>query len=200
MNSRYTQRSYNKREREIFTTLNSFQEIKGICDNFVETNYNVLGQGGFGIVYKGRYNGQDVAVKRILDKRRNAGDETFEKCVAQAITELLFLHTFPAENVLPLMAFSFDPTFATDPCLVYQLMPNGSVSDRLKRLGSWATSPPLLWKERANIGMGNHSMSLLHEMCVYVLWLFPRNTPINFLGPDRIDAASTAIKLYYLVF
>jgi hypothetical protein len=40
------------------------------------------------------------------------------------------LHTFPAENVLPLMAYHFVDTMETDPCLVYQYMPNGSVSDR----------------------------------------------------------------------
>ena len=44
------------------------------------------------------------------------------------------MHTFPAENILPLMAFHFVDTFVTDPCLVYQLMPNGSVSDRFVTL------------------------------------------------------------------
>ena len=31
---------------------------------------------------------------------------------------------------MPLMAFHFVESFVTDPCLVSQLMPNGSVSDR----------------------------------------------------------------------
>ena len=42
------------------------------------------------------------------------------------------LHTFPAENVLPLLAFHYVDTMETDPCLVYQYMSNGSVSDRYR--------------------------------------------------------------------
>jgi len=37
---------------------------------------------------------------------------------------------------------------STDPCLVYQYMPNGSVSDRLRCAGGTA---PLTWKQRATI-------------------------------------------------
>ena len=66
---------------------------------------------------------------------RSQGDTAYQKYVNQAITELQALHNYPAENVLPLMAFSFTETMESDPCLVYLYMPNGSVADRLKCRG-----------------------------------------------------------------
>jgi hypothetical protein len=48
---------------------------------------------------------QDIAVKRILEeKRRRMGNEVFQKCVNQAITEMHAMHSYPAENILPLLA------------------------------------------------------------------------------------------------
>ena len=45
-----------------------FSEIEEACENWSE----ILGAGGFGEVYKGTWNGQNVAVKRLRnDKRPN---------------------------------------------------------------------------------------------------------------------------------
>ena len=53
---------------------------------------------------------------------------------------------------------SFSETLETDPCLVYQFMPNGSVSDRLKcKKGT----QPLSWKQRSNIAVGT-ARGLVH--------------------------------------
>lgn len=76
----------------------------------------------------------------------------------QAITELQALHNYPAENVLPLLAFSFVESMETDPCLVYLYMPNGSVADRLRCRGG---TEPLGWDRRANIALGT-SRGLCH--------------------------------------
>ena len=142
-----------------------FEQLKAACGGFARSN--IIGKGGFGEVYRGKWNGQDVAVKRILEeKRKKVSKDAFEKCVNQAITELHALHNYPAENILPLMAFSFNLTFETDPCLVYQYMPNGSVSDRLKCRNN---SNPLTWMQRANIALGTarglthlHSIPIIH--------------------------------------
>jgi interleukin-1 receptor-associated kinase 1 len=58
------------------------------------------------------------------------------------------MHTFPAENILLLLAYSFTEDLSTEPCLVYQYMPNGSVSDRLKCTGG---SAALTWDQRKDI-------------------------------------------------
>lgn len=136
-----------------------FQDLEQACHGFRREPGILIGRGGFGEVFRGRWNGQDVAVKRILEeKRKLIGDAAFQKCVNQAITELQTLHKYPAENILPLLAYSFSRQSPTDPCLVYQYMPNGSVSDRLKcRDGTL----PLTWKQRANIALGT-ARGLIH--------------------------------------
>ncbi len=114
--------------------MTSFHRISGqaCCGNF--DRKQLLGHGGFGEVYRGRLNDQDVAVKRILEEKRwQIDSEVYQRNVNQAITELQTMHSYRAENILTLLAISFDPTLVTDPCLVYQFMPNGSVADRLKR-------------------------------------------------------------------
>ncbi|TRY79309.1 hypothetical protein TCAL_06053 [Tigriopus californicus] len=136
-----------------------FQDLEQACQGFRREPGILIGRGGFGEVFRGRWNGQDVAVKRILEeKRKLIGDAAFQKCVNQAITELQTLHIYPAENILPLLAYSFSRQSPTDPCLVYQYMPNGSVSDRLKcRDGTL----PLTWKQRANVALGT-ARGLIH--------------------------------------
>ena len=48
------------------------RELAQACNNFHISNQ--IGKGGFGVVYRGRWNGQDIAVKRIKDERKNPGE------------------------------------------------------------------------------------------------------------------------------
>ena len=53
-------------------------------------------------------NGQEIAVKRILeDKWRQIGREESNKLLNDFITELVVMHTHPAENILPIMAVRY---------------------------------------------------------------------------------------------
>ena len=90
---------------------------------------NQIGKGGFGEVYKGRRNHQDIAVKRIRSDKR-LDQDTYLRIINQFIVELQAMHTFPAENILLLLYYSYSEDLSTEPCLVYQYMPNGSVADR----------------------------------------------------------------------
>ena len=45
-----------------------FPELAEACNNF--SHDNLLGKGGFGEVYIGKWNGQQIAVKRIREERR----------------------------------------------------------------------------------------------------------------------------------
>ena len=48
------------------------RELAQACNGFHISNQ--IGKGGFGIVYRGRWNGQDIAVKRIKDERKRPGE------------------------------------------------------------------------------------------------------------------------------
>ena len=109
-----------------------------------------------------------------------SGDvKVFKRYVNQAINELISLHNFPAENILQLLAYSYNENYpdtfndgilnAADHFpvdLVYMYMVNGSVSDRLKRRGG---TEPLSWEQRSNIALGTarglfhlHSHKIIH--------------------------------------
>ena len=79
-------------------------------------------------------------------------DPHFQKFIQQFWTELTALHQHPAENILLLMCASYSEDLSTEPCLVYQYMPNGSVHDWLYKPGR-----KLTWLQRCNIARGTTS-------------------------------------------
>jgi hypothetical protein len=98
----------------------SFHELQNTTDSF--NTKNILGQGGFGIVYKGCLrNGTLVAVKRLKDP-----DVTGE---VQFQTEVELIGLAVHRNLLRLYGFCMTPK---ERLLVYPYMPNGSVADRLR--------------------------------------------------------------------
>jgi len=102
----------------------TFHDLQSATDNF--NSKNILGQGGFGIVYKGCLrNGTLVAVKRLKDP-----DVTGE---VQFQTEVELIGLAVHRNLLRLYEFCMT---SKERLLVYPYMLNGSVADRLR--GSYA--------------------------------------------------------------
>ncbi|XP_053403601.1 interleukin-1 receptor-associated kinase 4-like [Mercenaria mercenaria] len=104
-----------------------------ITDDFnqkpVALGGRVVGSGGFGDVYLGRFeNGFQVAVKRL--KNVEEVDKQFE-------TELDSLIKYRHRNIVRLYGFSID---GPGKCLVYEYLCNGSLEDRLLRRDN---TPPL---------------------------------------------------------
>ncbi|CAL7951818.1 unnamed protein product [Xylocopa violacea] len=120
--------------------------------------YNILGRGGFGTVYRGTWKNTDVAIKKI-EKRGADSDESHMLQLQQSLREIKILNSCRHENILPLYAYSLDGKI---PCLIYQLMKNGSLEDRL--LVKQKT-PPLSWIQRHEIAKGTaRGLQYLHTI------------------------------------
>ncbi|KAG8067318.1 hypothetical protein GUJ93_ZPchr0005g14275 [Zizania palustris] len=129
------------------------KEMRKATNNF--DRKNILGQGGFGVVYKGLLrDGTIVAVKRMKDCI-SAGEED------QFHTEVEVISLIVHPNLLHLTGFC-----ATDNerLLVYPYMPNGTVSSKLQEfVGGKAT---LDWARRRRIALGTaRGLVYLHEQC-----------------------------------
>lgn len=100
----------------------SFRELQNATGNF--SPKNILGQGGFGVVYKGFLpNRTVVAVKRLKDPNYT-GEVQFQ-------TEVEMIGLALHRNLLRLYGFCMTQD---ERLLVYPYMPNGSVADRLRGL------------------------------------------------------------------
>ncbi|MCL7038763.1 hypothetical protein MKW94_013539, partial [Papaver nudicaule] len=97
----------------------TFRELATATRNFKEIN--LIGEGGFGRVYKGRLEtGQIVAVKQ-LDQNGVQGNQEF-------IVEVLMLSLLHHFNLVTLFGYCTD---GDQRLLVYEYMPMGSLEDHL---------------------------------------------------------------------
>jgi len=97
-----------------------FKDIKRATNNFCRRN--ILGEGGYGIVYKGcLLDGTIVAVKRLKRHVLDVRDDQFH-------TEVGVIGLVVHRNLLHLTGFC---TTSDERLLVYPYMPNGSVASKL---------------------------------------------------------------------
>jgi len=160
----------------------TFKELRSATNHF--NSKNILGRGGYGIVYKGHLNdGTLVAVKRLKDCNIAGGEVQFQ---TEVETISLALH----RNLLRLRGFC---SSNQERILVYPYMPNGSVASRLKGnavskkpanffmlfckflivpscyifcLDNIRGEPALDWSRRKKIAVGTaRGLVYLHEQC-----------------------------------
>ncbi|PON98996.1 Serine/threonine protein kinase [Trema orientale] len=131
----------------------TFKELRAATDHF--NSKNILGRGGFGIVYKGCLNdGTLVAVKRLKDYNTAGGEIQFQ-------TEVEMISLAVHRNLLRLCGFC---STANERLLVYPYMPNGSVASRLR--DHIHGRPALDWTRRKRIALGTaRGLVYLHEQC-----------------------------------
>jgi len=99
----------------------SFKELRVATNHF--NSKNILGKGGYGIVYKGCLrDGTIVAVKRLKDYNAVGGEIQFQ-------TEVEMISLAVHRNLLRLCGFC---TTESERLLVYPYMPNGSVASQLR--------------------------------------------------------------------
>ncbi|XP_037307581.2 interleukin-1 receptor-associated kinase 4 isoform X2 [Pungitius pungitius] len=134
-----------------------YDELMEITGNFddrpISDGGSRLGEGGFGTVYKGLLRDRPVAVKKL----NPMDDVSPDELQAQFNQEIQALRVLKHENLVDMVGFSCD---GQHPCLVYALMVNGSLLDRLACLEG---SPPLSWRQRSLVAEGTaRGLEYLH--------------------------------------
>ncbi|XP_077213666.1 leucine-rich repeat protein kinase family protein isoform X2 [Tasmannia lanceolata] len=131
----------------------SWRDMQLATDSFNENN--VIGQGGFGKVYRGVLSDNTkVAVKRLTDYHNPGGEAAFLR-----ETELISVAVH--KNLLRLIGLC---TTSSERILVYPFMENLSVSYRLRDLKPGEKG--LDWPTRKRVAFGAaHGLEYLHEQC-----------------------------------
>ncbi|KAL7230908.1 hypothetical protein ACSBR2_009232 [Camellia fascicularis] len=131
----------------------SLREVQLATDNFSEIN--IIGQGGFGKVYKGALSDNTrVAVKRLTDYHSPGGEAAF-------LREVQLISVAVHKNLLRLIGFC---TTLSERILVYPFMQNLSVAYRLRDLKPGEKG--LDWPTRKRVAFGAaQGLEYLHEHC-----------------------------------
>ncbi|XP_038702060.1 probable LRR receptor-like serine/threonine-protein kinase At5g10290 [Tripterygium wilfordii] len=131
----------------------AWRELQLATNNFSEKS--ILGQGGFGKVYKGVLaDNTKIAVKRLTDFESPGGDAAFQR-------EVEMISVAVHRNLLRLIGFCTTPT---ERLLVYPLMQNLSVANRLRDLKPGEAV--LDWTTRKRVALGAaRGLEYLHEHC-----------------------------------
>ncbi|XP_077249913.1 LRR receptor kinase SERK2-like isoform X1 [Tasmannia lanceolata] len=131
----------------------AWRELQLATDNFSEKF--VLGQGGFGKVYKGVLSDNTkIAVKRLTDYERPGGEAAF-------LREVEMISVAVHRNLLRLIGFCTTPS---ERLLVYPFMQNLSVAYRLREIKPG--EPVLDWPTRKRVALGTaRGLEYLHEHC-----------------------------------
>ncbi|KAK9725596.1 hypothetical protein RND81_05G156000 [Saponaria officinalis] len=129
----------------------TFRELASATNNFRPES--LIGEGGFGRVYKGRLEstGQVVAVKQ-LDRNGLQGNREF-------LVEVLMLSLLHHPNLVNLIGYCAD---GDQRLLVYEYMPLGSLEDHLHDIPPG--KEPLDWNTRMKIAAGAaKGLEYLHD-------------------------------------
>lgn len=149
----FSQRPQNLR---VFT----YEELRGATKNFHRSN--MLGEGGFGCVYKGwithsQSNEEEVRMEVAVKQLNRKGHQGHKEWLA----EVHFLGLVEHPNLVKLVGYcAEDDERGIQRLLVYEFMPNRSLEEHL----FWKGLPVLPWNERMDIALGAAcGLAYLHE-------------------------------------
>lgn len=125
-----------------FTYKEITQATNGFSDEFL------IGQGAFGKVFRAVLKNTKCAVKKLFSREEVSRGDASNPTEEHIKRELATLSRYRHNNIVLLYGYMIDQP---DVCLVYQLMPNGSLEDRLACKND---TPALTWKQRLRILRG----------------------------------------------
>ncbi|KAJ0788282.1 putative protein kinase RLK-Pelle-Extensin family [Helianthus annuus] len=127
----------------------SLSEIERATDKF--DSRMILGEGGFGVVYSGVLEDRRKVAVKVLKRDDRQGSREF-------LAEIEMLSRLHHRNLVKLFGICTEDHFR---CLVYELVPNGSVESHLHGADRLA---PLDWCARMKIALGAaRGLAYLHE-------------------------------------
>lgn len=139
----------------------SIQVLRQVTDNFAEEN--VLGRGGFGVVYKGElHDGTKIAVKRMESGAMGT------KGMNEFQSEIAVLTKVRHRHLVALLGYCIN---GNERLLVYEYMPQGTLSQHLFEWRELGYSP-LTWKQRVTIALDvargvEYLHSLAHQSFIH---------------------------------
>lgn len=120
----------------------SIQVLRQVTNNFSEDN--ILGRGGFGVVYKGElHDGTKIAVKRMVATAMGT------KGLNEFQAEIAVLTKVRHRHLVALLGFCVN---GNERLLVYEYMPQGHLGQHLFEWQELGHSP-LTWKQRVTIAL-----------------------------------------------
>ncbi|XP_024984553.1 receptor-like kinase TMK4 isoform X2 [Cynara cardunculus var. scolymus] len=132
----------------------SIQVLRQVTNNF--SDENVLGRGGFGIVYKGElHDGTKIAVKRMESGVMGT------KGLKEFQAEIAVLTKVRHRHLVALLGYCIN---GNERLLVYEYMPQGTLSQHLFEWREYK-SDPLSWKQRVSIALDvGRGVEYLHSL------------------------------------
>ncbi|KAL2522186.1 Protein kinase superfamily protein [Forsythia ovata] len=126
-----------------------YSDIKKMTASFKDK----LGQGGYGIVYKGKLQDGCLVAAKVLNESKADGEEF--------VNEVSSISRTSHVNIVTLLGFSFE---GSKRALIYEFMPNGSLDnyiyEREKKIS------PLGWEKIHHIAIGiAQGLQYLHNGC-----------------------------------
>ncbi|MCO5600140.1 hypothetical protein L7F22_054248, partial [Adiantum nelumboides] len=156
----------------------SIQVLRNVTNNFSQEN--VVGRGGFGVVYKGELDdGTKIAVKRMeACVVSNKGLKEFHSEIA-VLTKVRHRH------LVALLGYCID---GSERLLVYEYMPLGALSEHLFEFAKLGL-PPLNLKRRLSIALDvARGMEYLHGLAHHRSFIHRDLKPSNILIGDDYRA------------
>ncbi|KVI08352.1 Concanavalin A-like lectin/glucanase, subgroup [Cynara cardunculus var. scolymus] len=155
----------------------SIQVLRQVTDNFSADN--VLGRGGFGVVYKGElHDGTKIAVKRMESGVMGT------KGLNEFQAEIAVLTKVRHRHLVALLGYCINDN---ERLLVYEYMPQGTLSQHLFEWSEHKT-PSLSWKQRVSIALDvARGVEYLHSLAQQS-FIHRDLKPLNILLGDDMRA------------